>query len=204
MKVLSICKLSKSLSNLQVNKAEDEFGNKTLNLSLNGEPIVLKLESCSMTFTKDDNYFTLSPSEDLSDLMNSLRETVLDYLHTNSKEIFEKEFSREKFESGFKPILNPETGSLQVFVKESSSKLLNFLGEPLELNDSAEYSGRLYLNIESLTFVKKEFFLNIYVKCFQETEVESESEHSDSENKVLDLDEAEPVSEEVDTDDSFF
>jgi len=204
MKVLSICKLSKSLSNLQVNKAEDEFGNKTLNLSLNDEPIVLKLDSCSLSFSKDTSSFTLSPSEEVSELMSSLRETVLDYLHTNSTEIFEKEFTREKFESGFKPILNKETGSLQVFLKESSSKLLNFLGEPLELNDSPEYSGRLYLNIESLTFVKKEFFLNIYVKCFQETEVESESEHSDTENKVVDLDEAEPVTEEVDTDDSFF
>lgn len=165
MKVLSFEKLN--LESIKISPpTEDQLGNKVCKLNENG--ILFKLNGSSLKAV-DTNYFIDSPNDSFSSFLQSFERRVIETLHANCNEIFGKEFSIEKFESGIVSFVKEEGVLLTV---NDSSKILNILGDLLVFENSEVVNGNFILNLESVTFVQTKFYINLSVKLFQEIEQE--------------------------------
>lgn len=176
MKVLSFAKLN--LEKLEVGQVEtDDLGNKTC--QLNSGKLLFKACELKLKLV-DGNYFIDSPSESLLSFFKSFEQQLITLLHENSNEIFGKEFNIEKFQNGMVSFV---TDSGVLLTVNCNSKFLNVLGDELVFENTNTVNGNFILNLESITFIKTKFYVNLTVKLFQELE-ESEEVKQDTDTET--------------------
>lgn len=124
-------------------------------------PILNHSDHSTLTFemVNNGNFFTL---------FESLSNHVIEHLYVNSKEFFNgKEFNQERITESLVKLVNVnESGQVKLNVVETGmnkKSIINILNEKID-QPAFPIQGKFILEIKNITFSKKEFRINIYIK----------------------------------------
>jgi len=151
---------------LTLSKPKKIDGVYTSNISYNENPffvqtpVLNQLDSNTLTFEMISN-------GDFFNLFESLSNHIVEFLYVKSKEFFNgKEFNESRINESLVKITSVnELGHVKINVNKSDSEvcIVNILNEKVE-QPSFPFLGKFILHIKNITFSKKEFKINIYIK----------------------------------------
>ena len=178
MKLPNILTLDTENLSLKLDKPfEDSLGNKTCKISYleDNSKVIFSVKDISL-FKKSCLCIESSTtdSQHLLDSLNNLQLRVCEALERDSMEIFNKQFPINKFLLSYNNYVsssedNPSTFFVNLTINEQS-KVLNLLGD--EISSEELLLGNCIIHLDSVTFDKNRFFVNLVLKLFQEVEKE--------------------------------
>ncbi len=151
----------------------DEFGNRMYTLEAD-KSLILEYDSCFVDC--DDKTIITIENESLNTLLKNYENTVIELLHSKSLELFNNEFPIEKFQDTMKHII---TDNIFVACMDKNTKVLSINGECSQIE-------KVYFKLDKLTFMPKEYFININILAikykeeleYEEQELEEKKEES--------------------------
>jgi hypothetical protein len=122
-------------------------------------PELKQLDSNTLTFEMINN-------GDFFNLFENLSNHIVEFLYVNSKEFFNgKEFNEARINESLVKITSVnESGQVKLHVADSVEVcIVNILNEKVK-QPISPFSGKFILHVKNITFSKKEFKINIYIK----------------------------------------